>query len=291
LMHLLIHYDRTGCPSFGRLMVLASVWVAALSIAAGVCEAAPRVDVQPPARDPIIGRPFPLEVIVTWEGNADDYRFLPLRLPEREDVTATDSAMSSSTSGQTNRVEYVVHLTAARKGEIALGSVTVPHRVAGSDEEQSLQSDSITLNVRGNPLAMRLFMGTVSAGSAIGLVLLLRGIAASRRERRKEQERIDDGERERDSLERLEELKSLRIAGDLGEYLVGLADIAAGCGRAVCESAPFKELKELAQKTKFSAYHPSVEELDSNYKRVERWVKRSAEKPAGDARPISATNG
>jgi hypothetical protein len=272
-------------------MVLASVWVAALFIAPGLCEAAPRVDVQLPARDPIIERSFPLGVIVAWEGNADDYRFLPLRLPESEDVTATDSAMSSSRSGQTNRVEYVVHLTAARQGEITLGSVTVPYRIAGSDEEQSLQSDSITLNVRGNPLPMQILMGAVSAGSAIGLVLLCRSIAASRRERRKEEARIDEGERERDSLEKIEELKSLRIAGDLGEYLVGLADIASGCGRAVCESAPFKELEELAQKTKFSGYHPSVEELDSSYRRVERWVKRSAEQPAGDARPISATNG
>ena len=253
-------------------MVLASVWVAA-------------------ARDPIIERSFPLRVIVTWEGSADAYRFLPLRLPEREDVTATDSAMSSSTSGQRNRVQYVVHLTAARKGEMTLGSVTVPYRVAGSDEGQSLQSDSVTFNVRGNPLPMQILMGGVSAGSVIGLLLLLRSIAASRRERRKEQEWIDEDERERDSLEKLEELKSLRIAGDLGEYLVGLADIASGCGRLVCESARFKELKEVAEKTKFSGYHPSVEELDSSYKRVERWVKRSAEQPARDAGPISATNG
>jgi len=272
-------------------MVLASVWVTALSIAAGECAAAPRVDVQLPARDPIIERPFPLRVIVTWEGNADDYRFLPLRLPEREDVTATDSAMSSSTSGQTSRVEYVVHLTAARKGEIAFASVTVPYRVAGSDEEQSLQSDSITFNVRGNPLPMQILMGAVSAGSAIGLVMLLRSIAASRRERRKEQERIDDGERERNSLEKLEELKSLRIAGDLGEYLMGLAGIAAECGAAVCESVQFKALKEVAEKTKFSGYFPNVEELESSYKMVEQWVKRSLEQPAEDVKPISTTNG
>ncbi|MCK5557550.1 MAG: hypothetical protein KAJ01_04190 [Candidatus Hydrogenedentes bacterium] len=297
LAHLIFLYSCIGCGLLGRYGRLArrklfvSVWVIISFGGAGMSDAAPRVDVQVPARDPIIGRPFPLRIIVTWEGNADDYGFLPLRLPEKDDVTVTGSSISSSKSGETNRVEYLVHLTAAEKGEIEFGSVTIPYRVVGSDEEQSLQSDPVTFNVRGNPLPMRILMGAVSAGSAIGVVLLCRSIAVSRRERHEGQQRIDEHERARKSLKRLEELRSLRIAGDLGEYLVGLADIAAECGQVVRECAPFSELKELAEKTKFSGHHPSVEELDSSYKRVEGWVKRIAAQPAGETKATSATNG
>jgi hypothetical protein len=261
----------------------------ALTCASSICAAAPQIEVQQPARNPIIGRPFPLKVIVTWEGKADDYSFLPLRLPEKDEIIVADSSMSSASSGGSNRVEYVVHLTAATNGEIEFGSVIVPYRVSGSDEEQSLESEPITFRVRVNPLALRILMCAVAAGSAVGIVRLVRSMVVSRRERGAEQKRIDQRDLAQELHRRLEEVKSLRISGDLGGYLMGLADIAAECGEDIRNSSSFKELKELADNTKFSGYQPGVEELDSSYRRVEERVKRFVDKNSAEAGTTSRT--
>ena len=275
------------------LKLVLSVWALGTFMLPTVCESADtlRVDVETSARDPIIGKPFPLTIIVTWKGDADECSLLPVELPEKQGVSVVNSTMSSSRIGQTNRVEYVVQLSIDSKGETHLGTITVPYRTAGSEEQQSLQSDPVTVSVRTNPLPLQILMGAVAAGGLVGIVLLSRSVATSRRERRDEQRRADEQEQTQKLLQRIEQLRSLRVAGDLGGYLTGLADIAAHCGAAVAESSPYGELKRLAERAKFDGYHPSVEELDSSYRTVHRWVKRDAEQPSGKTSSASATNG
>ena len=276
---------------FSALRLVTSVWIIGWLLLPNVCEARPQVEVQLPRRDPIVGRPFPLKVVVEWEGDANEYLLLPLELPDNEGVVGKDYSMSSSKSGATNRVEYVVHLSFDKAGEAEFGSITVLYRVAGSEERQALQSDPLTINVRRNPLPMQLIMGAISAGSAAGLMLLGRGIVRSRREQHEEQRQIDRQERARELLERLGALTSLRIAGDLGGYLMGLVDIAAECPENVRESTSYKELSDIAERARFGTHYPSVEELDSSYRLVERWVKRDAEQPGAAMEQSMPRNG
>jgi hypothetical protein len=199
--------------------------------------------------------------------------------------------MSSSRIGQTNRVEYIVQLRIDRKGETHLGKIAISYRTGDSEDRQSVESDPITIRVRSNPLPMQILMGVVAAGGLVGAAFLSRSVATSRRERREEQRRADEREETQVLLERIEQLKSLRIAGDLGGYLTGLSEVAGQCGASVAESSAYEELKRLAERTKFDGYHPSVEELDSSYRAVHRWVKRDAERPSGNAGSASAANG
>ena len=264
-------------------------FVLVLSAVSHVCSAAPQVDVRVPVRDPIIGKPFPLKVTVSWQGGAADYRFLPIEVPDRDGVAVLDYSMSSSSAGEENRVEYAVLLRIDNLGKTDLGRITVPYRIADSEEEQSLQSDPVTINVRRNPLPMQILMGAVSAAGAVLLIVLSRRVAESRREERERHIRLEKADRTLDLLETLEELKSLRIAGDLGGYLAGLTDIGAQCGPSVSQSGAYEELKTLAERTKFDGYHPSVEELDSSFRTVERWIKRGADRPEGEVESASAT--
>jgi hypothetical protein len=212
-------------------------------------------------------------------------------LPEKEGVNIVNSTMSSSRMGQTNRVEYVVQLRIDREGEMPLGMVAIPYRTADSEDRQSVESNPVTVNVRGNPLPMQILMGVVAAGGLVGIVLLSRSLATSRRDRREEERRVEEREDAQALLDRIEQLKSLRIAGDLGEYLTGLAEIAEKCGGSAAESSAYEELKRLAERAKFDGYHPSVEELDSSYRTVHRWVKRAAEQHSATADSVAATNG
>lgn len=232
-----------------------------------------------------------MKVTVSWQGDAADYRFLPIELPERDGVAVLDYSMSSSKIGEENGVEYSVLLRVDNEGKTDLGRIAVPYRIADSEEEQSLQSDPVTINVRRNPLPMQILMGAVSAAAAVLLVVLSRRVAESRREERERRMRLEKADRTLELIDKLEELKSLRIAGDLGGYLAGLTEVAAQCGVSVGESSAYEELKTLAERTKFDGYHPSVEELDSSYRTVQRWIKRGADRPAGEVETASATDG
>jgi len=236
-----------------------------------------------------MGKPFPLTVTVSWQGDAADYLLLPIELPDKDDVVVLDYSMSSSNVGDKNRVEYTALLRIDGPGKIDLGRITVPYRIADSEEEQSLKSDPVTVNVRRNPLPMRILMGTVAGAAAILMVVFIRRMAESRREERERHMRLERVDLTLDLLEKLEELKSLRIAGDLGAYLAGLADIATQCGPSVAESSAYEELKTLAEMTKFDGYHPGVEELDWSYRTVQRWIKRGADRPADEVGSASAT--
>ena len=249
------------------------------------------MDVETPLRDPVVGKPFPLRIVVTWEGDAGEYSLLPIELPEKEGVNIVNSTMSSSRMGQTNRVEYVVQLRIDRKGETNLGMVAIPYRTVDSEDRRSVETDPVTLNVRSNPLPMQILMGAVAAGGLVGVVLLSRSLAMSRRARRKAERRVEEREDAQALLDRIEQLKSLRVAGDLGGYLTGLAEIAGECGASAVEFSAYGELKRLAEKTKFDGYHPSVEELDSSYRTVHRWVKRAAEQHSAPGDSVPATNG
>jgi hypothetical protein len=260
-----------------------------LSAATSLCSAALQVDVRVPPRDPIIGKPFPLKVTVSWQGDAADYLLLPIELPEREGFTFLDYSMSSSKIGEENCVEYAVFLIVDNEGKTDLGRIAVPYRIADSEEEQTLQSDPVAINVRRNPLPMQIVMGAISAAAVVLLVVLSRRVAESRREERERHMRFEKVDRTLELIEKLEELKSLRLAGDVGAYLVGLTEVAAQCGVSVGESGAYEELKTLAERTKFDGYHPSVEELDSSYRTVERWIKRGADRPAGEVETASAT--
>jgi len=271
--------------------LLVSIWVFVLFLSWAQCVAALQVDVEAPVRDPVVGKPFPLRIIVTWKGAADEYSLLPVELPEKEAVNVVNSSMSSSRIGRTNRVEYVVELQIARKGETHLGKIPIPYRTAESEDEQSIESDPITIRVRSDPLPMQILMGTVAAGGLVGIVLLSRSVAMSRRAQREEERRVKEREETEALLDRLEQLKSLRVAGDLGGYLTGLAEIAGKCGASAAESGAYEEIKRLAERTMFDGYHPSVEELDSSYRTVRRWVKRAAEERSATADSATTTNG
>jgi len=273
------------------LMLVLCGFVLILSAATSLCSAAPQVGVRLPERDPIIGKPFSLTVTVGWQGDAADYLFLPIELPERDGVSVRDYSMSSSTIGEENRVEYAALLIVDNEGKTDLGRIAVPYRTADSEEEQSVQSDPVAINVRRNPLPMQIVMGAVSAGAAVLLVILSRRVAESRREERERRVRLEKADRTLELIEKLEELKSLRVAGDLDAYLTGLTQVAAECGPSVSESGAYEELKTLAERTKFDGYHPSVEELDSSYRTVERWIKRGADRSVGEVETASATEG
>jgi|GEM_PF-3579604 len=271
------------------LLLIVCLFILVVSAGTYLCSAAPQVDVRLPERDPIIGKPFSLKVTVSWQGDAADYLLLPIELPDKDSVVVLDYSMSSSKVGEENRVEYAVLLRIDNLGKTDVGRITVPYRIADSEEEQSLQSDPVTINVRRNPLPMQILMGAVAAAAAVLLVVLSRRVAESRREEREWSVRLEEADRTLELLEKLEELKSLRIAGDLGAYLEGLADVAAQCGPSASESGACEELKTLAERTKFDGYHPSVEELDSSYRTVQRWIKSDAARPVGQVESASAT--
>jgi len=146
-----------------------------------VCVAAAQVSVQLPRHDPILNRPFPLKITVAWQGNADEYLFLPVELPAKDEVTIVSASMTSSKVGETNSVEYFVNLRVSKTGACELGTVTIPYRPRGSEEKLALQSDSVKFNVRANPLPMQILMGTIALAAAVALAMLARNVTRTRR--------------------------------------------------------------------------------------------------------------
>jgi len=260
-------------------------------------------------------------VEATWtEPRPNEYYVVEgAQFPKLKGLELTDSVSSKGESfpdGETTKYRRVFQYTFEPKeeGEAQTGLIKVHYYfikpVQQADPEQepgkagkaaspkdnrlSRELDSITVTVvprRGLGVAELITIGVgVLVFAACVAIFAISQSQKKQAAAKAEAERYD-GAIEREFLAELEDIKSLRLAGEVKTYCGRLAEIAEGYLAQKPEASPFSaeddrerdggkggllsEIRDFAESTRFAGHVPSPQELDRMYGLVSEMIGQS----------------
>jgi MYXO-CTERM domain-containing protein len=229
-----------------------------------------------PAEAPRPGRPFILEVRLSWSGHIEDYLPQPPQIPLPEGISRGRVAASSSSLDQSHLVRYSIELTADDPGVYDLDPIELRYLPALGDGPVAARVDGPTVEVAAAGVATQPRIAWIGLAAALAAVALW-----LHRRRRQRDTRQSSGappvERLRSALA---EAKARRLAGDTGagyELLVGAA-------RELETEAERRDLEERLESVRFGGKHPDSAELEAIERRLERALARLQPNPDQESR-------
>jgi hypothetical protein len=235
--------------------------------------AEPQVEAKLTAETVSTGAPFSLSLIISWQGDADQYIIAPPQPELPEAVEQVSSSFSSSASEDVQRMHYEFVLRAVKDGEYAIKPVAVKYWARGETQESSLVSQEISFKaVRyaflKNNQGLFIF-GTVAciiAGMCAG------GFFIRRKKTGKKTAAPAFASPDQIISQLLQTCRTSKIRG---EY-AGFYEAAIALGRLLPEqdSALSEKLAAMLEKIRFGGLRPPAEDIE----RLLRQLEKSAEK-------------
>jgi peroxiredoxin len=221
----------------------------------------PTADWSLPAEAPRPGRPFTLEIQLSWSGRLDDYLPQPPQLPLPEGMTQGRVAASSSSLDRSHLIRYQIELTAAEAGVYALDPIELRYLPALGDGPLSARVAGPTLEVVAAGYAARspAVLTSLAAALALGALWLYRRRAGAGPATAEE----DPWQRLRGELDRA---KALRLAGDSRAAYETLVTAA----RDLETSEDRQDLEQRLEAVRFGGSLPDAGELEAIERRLER---------------------
>ncbi|MFQ5350512.1 MAG: TlpA family protein disulfide reductase, partial [Thermoanaerobaculia bacterium] len=228
-----------------------------------------------PAETPRPGRPFTIEVRLSWSGRLEDYLPQPPQIPLPEGISRGRVAASSSSLDRRHLVRYQIELTAAEAGVYELDPIELRYLPALGDGPVAARVAGPTLEVAAAGLAGRspaALAGLVAVLAAAGLWLHMR-----RRGAKAAPAEPPPWQRLR---QQLDQAKASRLAGDVAagyELLV----VAA---RELEAENERHDLEQRLESVRFGGNLPDSAELEAIERRLERALTRLRPDPGEASR-------
>jgi peroxiredoxin len=224
-----------------------------------------------PAETPRPGRPFTIEVQLSWSGRLEDYLPQPPQIPLPEGIRRGRVAASSSSLDGSHLVRYQIELTAAEAGVYELDPIELRYLPAVGDGPVAARVAGPTLEVTAAGFAGR----SQAALAVLAAGLALAGFWLYRRQRGKAGPATPEPviwERLREELDRA---KTERLAGQAGagyEALVGVA-------RELEATEERQDLERRLESVRFGGDLPDGAELEAIERRLERALAKRQPDP------------
>lgn len=219
------------------------------------------------------GNPFRLTVIVSWQGDADEYIIAPPEPELPEGIEQVTSSFASSARQQVQRMRYTFVLRAVKSGSYSIQPLTIQYWARGQTQESTLTCPAITFRAERYAFVKK-NRGTLTgaaaaciiAGLCAGFFLVRRRKAAGKKE---PTAHADSGP----AISRLlHTCRTCRLKGDYAafyEAAVALADLLAP------QDGPDREkLAAMLEKVRFGGLRPPADEPE----RLLRQLEKSSEK-------------
>lgn len=219
--------------------------------------------------EPIVGRPFALEVRIRWAGDFQDYLLQPPKLPLPDGVVQTGTSAETSGQGGRKVVTYRIALRAERAGSFALDPVELHYTPA-------LESEPVTSRIAGPTVTVRerQLLGVDSSALALGVAVpalaALGGLGlwlARRRRRGDPPGPAEDASRWSTALEAA---RRVRIEGEQGDALSRLLALDAEVPGEALAGVERTELEARLEGCRFGREAVPREHLE----RLERSLER-----------------
>ena len=228
-----------------------------------------------PAEIPRPGRPFTVEVRLSWSGQPADYLPQPPQIPLPDGITRGRVAASSSSLDRSHLVRYQIELTAAEAGIYELDPIELRYLPALGDGPVAARVTGPTVEVvaagysGGSPAAL----GALVAGLAIA------GLWLYRRRHGKSVAAAEPPPWER-LRRQLDQAKAHRLAGEVGagyELLVAAA-------RELEAPEERRDLEQRLESVRFGGNLPDSAELEAIERRLERALAKLRPDPDKESR-------
>ena len=224
-----------------------------------------------PNEAPRPGRPFTLEVRLSWSGRIEDYLPQPPWIQLPEGVSRGRVAASSSSLDESHLVRYQIELTAAEPGIYRLDPIELRYLPALGDAPVAERVAGPVVEVAAAGLGGRAAAGLGAAAAlvvAAGLYLVWRRRAAAG----DATAGPELAERLRGELDRA---KALRLAGDTG----GGYEALLGAARELETADERRDLERRLESVRFGGRLPDGAELEAIERRLERALMKRRPDP------------
>lgn len=248
--------------------------LSALLCTAAAAHAEPQVEAVCGSETVAAGTPFCLTLIISWQGDAEEYLIGPPRPELPEGIEQVSSSFSSSAREGMQRLEYAFVLRALQAGEYAIKPVVIKYWARGEDQESTILSPEISFKAHQFAFLQRtqgrIIMGALvclMAGLGAGLLFLQRNRAAKRRAA---------APAEASSAATISQLvqtcRSCKIQGDYA----GFYDAAIALGSLLPDQGTpsAEKLSCMLEQIRFGGRQPPAEEVE----RLLRQLEKGAEK-------------
>ena len=229
-----------------------------------------------PAETPRPGRPFTLEVRLSWSGRRQDYLPQPPRIPLPEGISRGRVSASSSSLDRSHLVRYQIELTAAEAGLYELDPIELRYLPALGDGPIAARVTGPTVEVAAAGFGARspAALAAITAGLALAVFWLYRRRRDSSGNAAPE---TAPWERLRDELDRA---KALRLAGKAGPGY----EVLVAAAREIETTDERQDLERRLESVRFGGDLPDGSELEAIERRLERTLAKQQPDPNEERR-------
>jgi hypothetical protein len=221
-----------------------------------------------------VNNKFDLLINISWQGDAEDYIVVPPEPELPEAITKVSASFSSTVSENKYLIKYHYILKAEKKGEFTLKPQKIKYWARGSDQENVLLTDGVSLEVVRFAFLDPGFMWYIIITVAVlfGIVIALAITTNQRVSKKKKHANAKEVQGNEYILQKLNQCKQSKLKGDYRGFYQSAFDVVqqvAGDDKAFMDS-----LTGTLEKVQFGGYRPAAEEIERVLRHIE---KKSAE--------------
>jgi peroxiredoxin len=228
-----------------------------------------------PAEAPRPGRPFNLEVRLSWSGRLDDYLPQPPQIPLPAGVTRGRVAATSSSRDRSHLVRYQIELSAANAGVYDLDPIELRYVPALGDGPLAARVAGPTLEVVDSGLSGRSAMAMALLVAVLGLT----GLWLYRQRRAAAAPASEETLWQRVRAI-LDDAKARRLAGEVGAGY----ELLLAAARQLEAAEERRDLEDRLESVRFGGSLPDAAELEAIERRLERALARRQPDPDAERR-------
>ncbi len=220
-----------------------------------------------------LNKEFTYQVIVTWQGSADEYIIVPPAPEFPEGISSVSSSFFSSAGDNAYLLTYSFILKAAQKGSYTIDPLKISYWEKGSDQESSLRTNEALLEVvllaAGG---INIFWYIIGGAAALLTAILVIALITNRRADKKKGAGTGSAQDADSILESFSQCKECKLQGDFRGFYEHALNLFEQLSP---EDIPALEpLQAALEKVQFGGQVPPTHEIDRLFRQLEKAVEQ-----------------
>lgn len=219
-------------------------------------------------------RNFSLELILSWEGDPDQYLIAPPHITLPTGIEEIDSSFRSVSRGDRYSLYYRYDLLARQEGDYRIQPIEISYWEKGNNQEETIKTKA--LHVKVTSFGIRnlggdwlLFVLTVFLLSLfVGLIVLYK-----RKRGGVHDQQLDHAIKREMILEELNQCSAYKMQGDWENYLKKVISIRSKIPALHEDKENMRVLDSLLERVTYGGFYPTTEEINLMQRKLERALR------------------